>query len=314
MKGFDGINRISTDGFGFRTSKDIDYLNKQRDIKRIFIIGASTSEQIYHDDKETWPAILEKNINKKNSDQYEIINTGVSGLRANNFLATLKYINKFKPDYVLFLTGVNDWNRHIINESKSLSKNKYLFRFNITKSPIFLALQKIKQIFNKNKFYNVTDTYKIYNEDGNFYSQRNNSFNKEKKINLNLYSVNKEYEVNFLKISNICNKEIFKCLFINQPVIYKKDISDEMLKKMWMTPPNQDFTLSLDNMISIASKYNNWLLEFGKKNNIISCDLAEKMNGIEKYFYDDVHFNEAGSVEAANFITLCFENLVTSNY
>lgn len=303
MPGFEGVNHISTDNLGFRTTKKIDYSAK--DSTRIFTIGGSTTEEIYHDDQETWSALLEKNLNNLNKKKYEVVNTGVSGLRTNNFRASLNYIKKYNPNYVLFFLGVNDWNRHIVNEvkNKQIGNNKYFYRTDLTKSPLFITSKKILFLFKKNNIQITNED--IFFEDGSFYSSRNNSLNKQKKINVDIYDVSDEYRKNLNNIVDICKRNEFKCMFINQPVIYNKKLSKEMRERLWMTPPNQDYTISLDNLIEISNLYNNWLLEFGQKKFINTCDLAEHLNGNEKLFYDDVHFNEIGSVEAAKKIFDC---------
>ena len=106
---------ISYDKKGYRTNKKVDYNNKNSNSLRIFTIGASNTEEQNLDDNKTWSSLLEKNLEKETKKNVEVINTGVSGLRAEHHYITLKRIQQYKPDLIIFLMGINDWNDHIIN-------------------------------------------------------------------------------------------------------------------------------------------------------------------------------------------------------
>ena len=63
---------------------------------------------------------MQEKLDQKYQDlNFEVINTGVSGLRANNHIATLKKILKYNPDMAIFLIGINDWNHDIKHNHKS---------------------------------------------------------------------------------------------------------------------------------------------------------------------------------------------------
>ena len=93
---------VTTDSNGFRTST-ADAYNKKF---KIFLVGGSTVEQIDLDDRKTTSASLERGIG--NSD-YSVINTGVSGLRTVNHVATINAIKRFEPYLIIIQLGVNDW-------------------------------------------------------------------------------------------------------------------------------------------------------------------------------------------------------------
>jgi hypothetical protein len=112
MPGFTGVQNISTDALGFRTTKKIDYQNKGN-AYRVFTIGGSTTEEIYTDDQKTWSALLEGHLAKTLGKEVEVINTGFAGLRAPHHYKTLEHILRYKPDAAIFLMGINDWNHHI---------------------------------------------------------------------------------------------------------------------------------------------------------------------------------------------------------
>ena len=77
------------------------------------------------DDNKTWSSLLEIKLSKFTDKDIEVINTGLAGLRSEYHYVTLKRMRKYKPDLVIFLIGINDWNHHIINSDK-----KYLICIN----------------------------------------------------------------------------------------------------------------------------------------------------------------------------------------
>ena len=102
---------ITTDSLGFRSRPKVNYGAKPG--IRIFAIGGSTTEEIQRADDSTWPHLLQVRLASELGVAVEVVNTGVSGLRSANHLATLKQIEGLQPDMVVVLMGINDWNAHI---------------------------------------------------------------------------------------------------------------------------------------------------------------------------------------------------------
>ena len=130
---FSGKHFISADQKGYRTNKKIDYYNKNENTLRIFTIGASTTEEGATDDNKTWSSLLGTKLSKFTDKDIEVINTGLSGLRSEYHYVTLKRMRKYKPDLVIFLIGINDWNHHIINSNKKYLIANYEIKYNYKK-------------------------------------------------------------------------------------------------------------------------------------------------------------------------------------
>src|SRR5262249_890742 len=102
LRGLDSEITIRIDSNGFRT--DLPDAYKKR--FKIFMVGGSTMEQIYLNDRKTTAALLEREI--ENPD-YSVINTGVAGLRTLHHIATINEIKKYEPYLIVVLLGINDW-------------------------------------------------------------------------------------------------------------------------------------------------------------------------------------------------------------
>ena len=265
---FSGKHIISSDEKSFRTNTKINYEKKNKNTLRIFTIGASTTEEGSKDNNKTWSSLLASELSKLSKKNIEVVNTGMAGLRTKHHYFTLKKIKKYGPDLVIFLTGINDWNYHIINSDKKYLFPTYEIKYDFKKSILFNTFKNInKQIYRKiiskknngEKNLNFitaeldTEAYLLPQIDSLNIRQDIKSFRPT--------NVSDDYKYWLNLIIEECEKKDLVCLFLDQPTAYKKDISNKLKKRLWMTPPNQDYTLVFEDLIFTSSVYNNWLKE-----------------------------------------------------
>jgi lysophospholipase L1-like esterase len=311
MPGFNGVQNISTDEMGFRTTTKINYLNKNSTY-RIFTIGGSTTEEIYTDDQKTWSALLQTNLTQQLGKPVEVVNTGFAGLRARQHYKTLEHILPYKPDAAIFLLGINDWNHHIKTTikaqeatedkaAKELSQPRIIRKsldpvglthtFDLTKSILWKSVQRVvgKELISKN--------------DGSYYAQQNHSLTRDDWRRLDIVSVSDEYADWITKIIKLCNQMAIQCLFVNQPNAYQPNMTLDLARRLWMTPPNAPYSVDLTDIQRIAKTYNNWLLQRAP---LQSCDIATALTASTEHLIDDCHFNPSGSALVADKISQCF--------
>ena len=310
---FFGKHFISSDEKGYRTNKKIDYVNKNENTLRIVTVGASTTEQGITDDDKTWSSLLGANLEEVTDKNIEVINTGVAGLRAVHHYITLKRIKKYKPDVVIFMMGINDWNDHIVDSDKKYFIPIYEIKYNFKKSILFKTFRNInKQIHRKIINKRSTGNGKIANNPNPelnpeaYLLPQINSLYKRKIIKkFRPRDVSKDYQYWLNLIINECKKKDPICLFLDQPTAYKKNISSKLKKRLWMTPPNQDYTLSLDDLISISTVYNSWLKQKVTDNKLNFCLLSNKIEANTSDLIDDCHFSENGAKKVSDVLTRC---------
>ena len=311
MPGFTGIQHVSTDELGFRTTKKINYNNKGSTY-RIFTIGGSTTEEIYTDNLKTWSALLQEELTKPIGKEVEVINTGFAGLRARHHHKTLEQILQYKPDAAIFLMGINDWNHHIKAsvrtteasedkaakdagkpriERKTMPTLSWTRSFDITKSLLWKSIQRVagKELITKN--------------DGSYYYTQNHSVNRDDWRRLDVRDVADDYKESVGKIIDLCEKSGIKCLFANQPHAYQANITDDLMRRLWMTPPNEPYSIDLTDVRHIAQVYNRWLVNRTGNN---SCDISMAFAPTTDHLIDDCHFNPSGSAILAQKISECF--------
>lgn len=103
-------HRVSFNALGFRGGQPAT-VEKAPGTLRVVCLGASTTEDIYVPDGETWPEHLERQLRDRlKTDKVEVINMGVSGYTAQN---AVKYFQRegerLKPDVVILYMAINDF-------------------------------------------------------------------------------------------------------------------------------------------------------------------------------------------------------------
>ncbi len=293
LRSIKGHQTVTTDAYGFRVTKDIDYSDETP--YRIFAIGASTTEQILLDDHKTWTHLLQERL----GGNTEIINTGLSGLRAEHHLATFEAILPLNPDMAVFLIGVNDWNRHIREQFGSRHYQVNRFRHSLTVQAIRDGIKKLRHSAKKTAK-ELSGETGIRQEKGNFYKDKREALTRRTTMHSwQPQEIDRRYGRTLAQIADRCTAAQIKCVFLTQPHGYAADISDEYKASFWMTPFNEDFTLDLPSLIHVAALYNNALTDFACANGLYVFDLAAVIPAGFESFYDDVHFNEPGAQAVA---------------
>jgi lysophospholipase L1-like esterase len=313
IPGISGQQLITTDAKGFRATKNVDYSSDKS--YRIFAIGGSTTEQIYLDDKKTWTHLLQEYLSRTSSLDVEVINTGVSGLRAKHHLATLESVAHLHPNMAIFLLGINDWDYHIENsfstrgEKSKLAeyREKLIFRETMMGNAILQAFNALKRASEKPRPL-------IKEEYGEYYSRQRGSLNREITHIFYPDAVQQSYKDYLVEISATCHANNIRCLFVTQPTGYKNTASEEYKKGFWMTPPDQSYTLDFESMVAIANLYNTYLIQFSKSNNHNICDAASELAPSYNNFYDDCHLNIEGARRLSKIIGKCIGNVAAQHH
>lgn len=307
IPGVSGIQRITTDENGFRVTEKIDYGAKPTGTFRIFALGGSTTEQLILDDQRTWTHLLQEQI--KGLDRYrhvEVINNGVSGTRAIHHLASLKRVMDWDADLVIFLMGLNDWNRHIWDELGAPQQ----YKPGVSSNPVQFS-ESLAGILLKNL---TRDPQKYHNERvqpvyGAYYSRQNNSLQRSDIKTFRPETIAASYRSVVREIAEACRQNKLSCLFVSQPTAYHEHSSAALKKYLWMTPPNTEYTLDFQSLIHVANLYNDFLMDFAEENDVARCDLAGPFEATLEHLHDDCHFNVLGAQHTAEILADCVRRM-----
>jgi hypothetical protein len=116
LPGTQSPSRFTTDGKGFRVTHPIDYKRKPAHVRRIFLLGGSTTESFYIDDRKTFGALLEGRLNDALRPQglsVEVINTGRAGTGSADHYYVARQLVDYEPDLMVYLIGLNEMQPYI---------------------------------------------------------------------------------------------------------------------------------------------------------------------------------------------------------
>jgi hypothetical protein len=303
MYGFDdSISVVTTDNKGFRTNKKIDYDLKPKNTLRLAVVGASQAEEIYIDDNKIWSNLLGKKIEINSNFNIEIINTGVSGSGVDEHLKTMQYLVSLKNiDHFIFIFGQNDWNKYLFKNNLNYL-NSFFYYFSFKDS----LLMKLFTFINFEIFTKKINTIKIIDE--RYGKNQSNSLSNRTASNNKLIEIPYEYKTKVLKIFELCKINELKCTFLESFNAYKKNVDVNIKNNFWMTPPNVQYSLSLNDLIYVSELFNNWLKIEVNRNKFNFCNVGNNLEPSKFFFYDDAHLNPNGSRKLSEIIFKCIKD------
>ncbi len=308
LPGLDQQISFTTDAMGFRTTKPVDYAHKKENATRIITIGGSTTESFYIDDQKTWPALLEKYLDKyfESQSSVEVINTGRAGEYANQHLAKMKEYLKFSPDIYVVLLGFNDMTSYF----------RGLYRDNV------VGVKKIRS--GLDEFYDSfkelarsTRTYRLFSLSYNIiFNQKSfptmdprgqvvqalrERVKSARVVDLPLENIGADtkFKGAVADIANFCVSEKIKCVLMTQPTIYFDKMPAELEGMIGFAPELSGSKFSTGQLAKTMDDYNSVLLNSTVNEYVHVLDLAKELPKDQSVFYDDVHFNNFGSEKVA---------------
>lgn len=297
VPGIIGVQEITTDDKGFRTTKHVNYKDKDKRVFRIFAIGGSTTEQIYLDDRSTWTHLLQEKLsNSFQEKEIEVINTGVSGTRISHHYFMLKEIKQYNPDMVIFLVGFNDWNHHIVTHFYPP------IDFTFDKTLLGRTIRRNYEAFVQYRLSSHNEMSQAQPIVEDVYKEKRGSLSRKTRKTYKPETVPSYYKDYLLRIVSFCNQNDIKCVFLTQPTGYHEKASDEYKKSFWMTPAETKYTLDFESMVHISDLYNRFIMTFALSNGVHVIDLSTEIPGSFEYMYDDCHFNVDGANKVAEVI------------
>lgn len=311
MPGIEGVQRITTDGRGYRVNRPVDY---QRPAGlRVFAIGGSTTEDIHLDDRRTWTALLAARLEAALGRPVEMINTGLSGLRSPNHYATLEQIGGLAPDAVLFLLGANDWNAHIyravglgldpdLEGAALLDAHRSLRSISLRESLLADVLRRARRAWREGP---PESTGAPRVERSETLRRRRGSLARPRAVAFRPTRVDPLYDRYLRRIVATCQERAIHCIFVTQPSGYSPAADAAYRASFWMTPAFADYTLDLESLTAVAALYNQHLMAFGAAAGVPVCDAAAAFEPSFRYFYDDLHLNAAGAAHMAEVLAPC---------
>jgi len=285
---------------GFRGPELPDSISK---LISIVTIGGSTTECKFLSDSCTWSSILHQSLKRENNSIW-LNNAGIDGHSTFGHLLLLdEYILKLKPNYALFLTGINDEEIDKPDEFDLMAEKK------ISTGSIKAFIKSLlnhtelgRTAFN---FYQVQIAYKkgLIHREINLHELIDSPL-PDSIVNKRLGMQEKYISAYKERINSIilkCRNAGIQPILITQPSLLG-DYTDSTTKipmgNKWVK--NEDH---IDNCMlegKVLELYNNVLRSFS--GNVKVIDLAEKMPKNSLYYYDFIHFTNEGAKKVAEIL------------
>ena len=276
IKGLDAKVKYSTNSLGFRGPEP----PKEWDAATTIItIGGSTTECSLLSDDSTWTAHLFKNLGKQNPSIW-MNNAGLDGCSSYGHIILMRdYIIKLKPDYAVFLVGINDVVKMSFqNEDGFLIKrNESYWRTLLKKSELFTTMSNLAEAMKSQKA-NVA-------HGSDPYDYKNNELNKgdsnyRKGIQSQLLKMVPEYIDRIRQMTDLCKKAGIVPIYVTQPKF------DDTASFSWQ----------------VMQQYNDALINYCNSNAIKVIDLGRLMPREVSFYYDQIHYTNRGAAKIGDIL------------
>lgn len=335
MRGVTGESRFFANADGIRA----DPLDGSHDYQ-ILAVGGSTTENLYLDQEESWPYVLQSRLRDAGKNAW-VGNAGKSGLTTRGHILQLIYmLPRFSHlNDIVMLVGFNDFVRRLRqdneytpilsdeDEARLLPDPHDVFSYfpawedpNPTK-PLYqkTALWELLRIFKRKYF---TDPTKVVVQDqagnwiGDARDRRRNATALRDQLP-DMAPALQEYRHNLNRLIDLAGKQNARLTFVTQPYLWSENAvpSIQELYSFGDIGPKDavhgNEYYSVEAMITGMNMYNNVLLEVCKERSVPCIDLAGTISGNPAYFYDDCHFNEAGAAKVGEIVAEYYEKILS---
>lgn len=265
----------------------------------IIAVGGSTTECFYLSDGKDWPNVLAKNL-KKNIKNTWLNNAGLDGHSTFGHQILLEdHLLKLKPDFVLFLVGVNDIERKDLYKYDSVQFN------NAKRKNLKLRLIESSELLHT--IYTISKRVKARQQQvGHWYMNVNkvDTFSQSTAEIKSQLEKQTEYLDNFSSrieaLIKTCRDNKITPVFLTQPMLFG-DVNDPVTGKYLGN-------ISFRGRSSLAywqimQLYNAITKLTCAQKNVTCIDLASAMPKTTHFFYDEVHYTNAGAEKVAQIVT-----------
>lgn len=265
------------------------------DYLSLITIGGSTTECFYLSDGKTWADRLGEKLAQDFAKVW-VNNAGLDGATTYRHLILMEdYVVNIKPNLVLFLVGINDVGVGEIQD----------------RSPEGLG-GRLKSLTNKSEVYSLgLNIYRylvarhrgLHHEEVNLKAQgaldvppaiQRETLRKYREESLPYYHTRLE------QLIRVCRAHEITPVFITQPTLYGPGIDPVTGVDLGKVKLGENLNGEL--MSAVVDLYNETLRQVGAQEQVKVIDLARELPRNSTYYYDYLHYTEAGATTVAEII------------
>jgi lysophospholipase L1-like esterase len=255
----------------------------------VLTIGGSTTECIIINEEKTWPTLLSNEL-AKSFKNFWLNNAGLNGHSTYGHIKLLQdYVIKLKPKVCVFLVGCNDVDRPDLSRSDSTVYNEnqnLLITLARHSTLINVCLNFYRHHRAKEREYVKSEPFRLTG-----FKAREVSDSLIAIATQRLKPDVERYGTRVKKIIELCRSAGILPIFVTQPSVLGDAIDDVTGTNLATFPyRNQNGKLYWSEL----SLYNNETKRICDEETVNVIDLANLLPKSSKYFYDLLHYNNAG--------------------
>lgn len=289
---------------------------------RVLAVGGSTTQCAFVDQPHSWPRRLQTLLAEASGREVWVANAGRSGFTSRRHVVQLRHLLEQGPRYdlVLMLVGVNDLaNRleygdtpppraEMVHEGVTTAS---CFTFVPTEFDDENGWLKRLGLFRMAKVLKVRSSMPAEERGGKEYVRWRRHRRNASEILPELPDLTtalESYRHNLAACAALAAEHGTRLVFIDQPSIWRANLPEEATRLLWLGGVGEyqhDSGLPYYSTEALATgmrRYNDALHAFADQAGLESIHVADKVPKDPLHFYDDVHFNDAGSLLVADVI------------
>jgi lysophospholipase L1-like esterase len=303
------ISRFTTNRIGLRGEA-----LPADDRPRVLSVGGSTTEVLYVDDSDAWPRVLAERLSGQGGDRWWSGNAGRSGLRLDDHLVYMHFLlPKISPRLVVVMVGINDLTacldpRHREEASRDLvlsadyaerRAQRVFWEVHGEGQPALGVL--VGRLSSKG----VAPDVVVQDKSGAFYAERRarRAGAERQREPADVSRCLRGFRQRLLLGAEVARAHDAELVYATQPSLYRDDLSADEEALLWLgaveadvfsdPPPARYYAAAA--MKTMLDAYNDVTREVCAAKKLRCVDLASLVPSSTASFYDDVHFNRAGS-------------------
>jgi len=278
---------------------------------RILAMGGSTTLCYFLDDAKTWPALVQKTLDKTTDGRAVWIgNIGKNAMTTRHHaLQMICFVPQYRCDAILLLVGINDL---ISRLSSPENYNSAFINDDRLRRETFSVIPD-RMI---HPFYKRLGFWKLARQTKNYFSQHaketdfRNELQKLRDYRRNSRAIAtlpdlsralEEYARNLTEIIKLANQKNIRLILMTQPALWRNDMTPEEQAALFFGFIGDPHVAadrayySPEVLAEGMQRYNQKLLELGRQYGVECIDLAAKLPQNLHVMYDDCHFTEYGA-------------------
>ncbi len=299
LPGMDGRETtFTTNNVGLRG--DSLPMPKPEDEQRVFVVGGSTTEDLYLDDRQTMTRMLEHRLDSLVSGRrVKVYGAGKSGAKSYDHIEMIAHrLVHLEPDVLIVFVGINDLRAAIHGRINLMLPPTLgapdtewtlmqLLRFALTE------FQLGRRLFSLLKPDEYRDAVEQITLRSNF--RRKVTMREALPVSASAPRIDvAPYRDNLISIVGIARSHGIDLLFLTQATSWNSRVDSEIAKWHWMTA-GPDSAYREEALDQAMEAYNDAVRAVAAEFDVPLFDIARLLPKSGEYFYDDVHFNPRGA-------------------